>query len=61
MQMCPKCCSTDVRGPRFIITTKGEERLLYVCMQCGFQQSGPTMEQRRLGDEIERALSPRRV
>lgn len=46
--ICPKCGSSNVFGPTFVVTSKGEA-LKYRCVRCGFCQFGPTKDKARHG------------
>lgn len=48
---CPKCGSWDIGGPIF---NRDRDALKYWCRQCGWETSGPTLEQQRRQDEEKR-------
>lgn len=47
MNKCPKCGSREISGPRYE-AGRGcvchNERLMYVCLDCGYQESRPTLD-----------------
>ena len=46
MTVCPKCGSHTIGGPQFI-SRYGREALRYVCVRCGYEMYGPTVEQQQ--------------
>lgn len=52
MEICPKCESRFIRGPRWIRDAYGEA-LRYFCEKCGYSRDEPTKDAkpRRLASE----------
>ena len=46
MSTCPKCGGTRIIGPTFV-KRLWQEALRYECIDCGYVEHGPTLEQQR--------------
>lgn len=44
MNICPKCRSYNISGPRYSKGDYGQESLTYRCGQCGYEEHAPTAD-----------------
>lgn len=59
MIQCPKCGGREIDGPKYREPSPlKEECLVYYCLQCGYSQISPTLDQKRVNGlpDIEKLI-----